>query len=216
MSTNEFTPYEYFDRVISLWWLVALATILGGALGYLFYKLNPPLYEANDTYIVTIDLSRFPLQGVKDEFLQYNEDLALNSTEDVLLSAEVRDKLITQMKSLGIELTPYELQKNNTIERKQDVWELRYRNTDPQVAQEIVDRWAEIGYQTMLSWQAAGKIPDYVIFQPPTTGVLPQEPVVYDRNKGILAGALIGFIVGIIVTNLISRSPTNQTKILEK
>ena len=112
MSSNEFTPYEYFDRAISLWWLVALATILGGAIGYLFYKLNPPLYEANATYIVTIDLSRFPLQGVKDEFLQYNEDLALNSTEDVLLSAEVRDKLITQMQNLGIMLSPYELQKN--------------------------------------------------------------------------------------------------------
>jgi uncharacterized protein involved in exopolysaccharide biosynthesis len=215
MSNTEFTSYDYFNRTIGLWWLVALATILGGAIGYLFSRLNPPLYEANATYIVTIDLSRFPLAGVKDEFLQYNEDLALNSTEDVLLSAEVRDKLITQMQDLGIDLTPYELQKNYTIERKQDVWELRYRNTDPQLAQEVVDRWAEIGYQTMLSWQEAGTIPDYVIFQPPTTGVLPQEPVVYDRNKVVLAGALIGFIVGIILTNLISRSPKNQTKILE-
>ena len=103
-----------------------------------------------------------------------------------------------------------------TIERKQDVWELRYRNTDPQVAQEVVGGWAEIGYQTMLSWQETGKIPDYVIFQPPATGLLPQAPVVYDRNKVILAGALIGFIVGIIVTNLISRSPKNPTKVLEE
>ncbi len=215
MSSNEFAPYEYFDRVISLWWLVALATILGGTFGYLFSKLNPPLYEATSTYIVTIDLSRFPLQGVKDEFLQYNEDLALNSTEDVLLSAEVRDKLIAQMQNLGILLTPLELQKNSTIERKQEVWELRYRNPDSLVAQEVVSSWAKIGYQTMLSWQETGKIPDYVIFQPPAPGLLSQEPVVHDRNKVVLAGALIGFIVGIIVTSLISRSPNIQAKILE-
>ena len=54
-----------------------------------------------------------------------------------------------------------------------------------------------------------------MIFQPPTTDLLPQEPVVYDRNKVVLAGALVGFIAGIIVANLISRSPKNQAKILE-
>jgi uncharacterized membrane-anchored protein YhcB (DUF1043 family) len=207
MNSDEFSLYDHFDRVFSLWWVVALATLLGGVIGYLFYQLNPPVYEAKATYNVTIDLRRFPLQGVKDEFLQYNEDLALNSTEDVLISAEVREKLISQMENLGITLSPYDLVKNNTIERKQDIWELRFRSTDPQEAQEVVRYWSEIGYQTMLSWQQAGKIPAYVIFQPPSMGLLPQEPVIYDRNKVVLAGALIGFIIGIILTNQISRKP---------
>jgi hypothetical protein len=207
MTSNEFSPYEYFNRVIGLWWLVALATFLGGAFGYLFYHLHPSEYEATATYIVTIDLNRFPFQGVREDLIQYNEDLAVNSTQNALLSQEVLDKLITQLKTLGISLTKNDIIKNSTIERKQDVWELRYRSQDPLVAQKIVDTWSEIGYQAMLSWQESGKTPDYVIFQSPTRADIPQEPVVYDRNKVILAGALIGFIFGILITTLISHSP---------
>lgn len=207
MTSNEFSPYEYFNRVIGLWWLVALATFLGGAFGYLFYHLHPSEYEATATYIVTIDLNRFPFQGVREDLIQYNEDLAVNSTQNALLSQEVLDKLITQLKTLGISLTKNDIIKNSTIERKQDVWELRYRSQDPLVAQKIVDTWSEIGYQAMLSWQESGKTPDYVIFQSPTQADIPQEPVVYDRNKVILAGALIGFIFGILITTLIGHSP---------
>jgi hypothetical protein len=213
MTSNEFSPYEYFNRVIGLWWLVALATFLGGAFGYLFYHLHPSEYEATATYIVTIDLNRFPFQGVSEDLIQYNDDLAVNSTQNALLSQEVLDKLITQLKTLGISLTKNDIIKNSTIERKQDVWELRYRSQDPLVAQKIVDTWSEIGYQAMLSWQESGKTPDYVIFQSPTRADIPQEPVVYDRNKVILAGALIGFIFGILITTMISHS---QTKPLQE
>jgi uncharacterized protein involved in exopolysaccharide biosynthesis len=207
MNSNEFSPYEYFIRVIDFWWIVALATILGGVFGYIFYHLHPPVYEATATYNVTIDLNRFPFQNVRVDMVQYNEDLALNITQGILLSQEVRDKVISHADTLGIPLTPNDLLQNYSIERKQDVWELRYRSQDPLEAQEIVDSWAEIGYQAMLSWQESGKAPDYVMFQPPTLALLPQEPVLYDQNKIILEGSIIGFILGIIISQWISRSP---------
>lgn len=207
MTPNEFSPYEYFNKVIGLWWLVALATFMGGAIGYIFYHLQSPEYEAAATYIVTIDLSRFPFVGVREDLIQYNEDMAVNTTQNVLLSQEVRDQVITQLNTLGISLTHNDLIENSTIERKQDVWELRFRSEDPVQAQKIVDIWAMTGYQAMLSWQESGKAPDYVTFNPPTLSLVPQEPIVYDRNKVILAGALIGFITGVIASNLISRSP---------
>jgi uncharacterized protein involved in exopolysaccharide biosynthesis len=212
MTSNEFSPYEYFNRVIDLWWLVALATILGGAFGYIFYHLHPPSYEATANYIVTIDLNHFPIQGVKEDMLQYNEDMALNITKGVLLSQEVQDNVIGQLKTLGIYLTENDLLQNYTIERKQDIWELRYRSQDPLDAQEVVNTWANIGYQAMLSWQESGKAANYVVFQPPTMADIPQEPVLYDRNKVILAGAMIGFIIGILISHLISRSPNKTLK----
>jgi uncharacterized protein involved in exopolysaccharide biosynthesis len=215
MTSNEFSPYEYFNHVIDLWWLVALATILGGVFGFIFYRLHAPVYEATATYIVSIDLDRFPFQGVREDMIQYNEDLALNSTKGALLSQEVQDEVISQLKTQGISLTPNDLLQNYTIERKQDIWELRFRNQDPLVAQEVVNTWARIGYQAMLSWQESGKAPDYVVFQPPTMALLPQEPVLYDRNKVILAGAMIGFIVGILISYLISRSPKKPIQELE-
>jgi uncharacterized protein involved in exopolysaccharide biosynthesis len=207
MTSTEFSPYAHFNRVISLWWLVALATILGGAFGYLFYLLRPPVYEATAIYIVTIDLNRFPIQGMREDLVQYNEDIALNTTQDALFSPQVKESVITQAKSQGLTLTPYNLLTDSTIERKQDVWELRYRNQDPETARMVVNLWANIGYQEMLSWQESGKAPDYVIFQPPSLALTPQEPVLYDRNKVMLAGALIGLIVGISLSNLINYVP---------
>jgi len=114
------------------------------------------------------------------------------------------------MKELGISLTPNDLINNSTIERKQELWELRYRSQDPQQAKVIVDTWAKLGYEAMLSWQESGKAPDYVKFNPPTLADIPLHPIVYDRNKVIFAGALIGFIVGIITASLISQ-PTKKS-----
>ena len=207
MTPDEFSPYEYFNKVIGLWWLVALATFIGGAIGFIFYQLQPPEYEATATYIVTIDLDRFPFQGIREDLIQYNEDMAVNTTQNVLLSREVRDQVITELNAMGISLTHNDLIENSTIERKQDVWELRFRSEDPQLAQKIVDIWSKIGYQAMLSWQESGKAPDYVTFNPPTLSLTAQDSVVYDRNKVILAGALVGFIIGVITSSLISRSP---------
>jgi hypothetical protein len=59
----------------------------------------------------------------------------------------------------------------------------------------------------MLSWQASGKAPTYVIFQSPSQALIPQQPVLYGRNNLILAGTLIGFIAGIITSTLLSRAP---------
>jgi capsular polysaccharide biosynthesis protein len=206
MYSKEFSLYEYFTRVIDLWWLVALATFLGGAFGYIFYLLQPPQYEATATYIVTINLDRFPFQGVREDLIQYNEDMAEGTAQDALLSREVLDNVVTQLNSEGIFLTYNDLVKNSTIERKLDVWELRYRNQDPIIAKKIVDAWSEIGYQAMLSWQDSGKAPDYIIFQSPNLADIPQRPVIYDRNKVILAGALIGFILGVLSASLISHA----------
>ena len=205
MTSNEFSPLEYFNKVIDLWWLVALATFFGGVIGFIFHQFQPSVYEATASYIVTVDLNRFPFQDVREDLIQYNEDMAVNITQDALLSQEVRDVVIGKMKEMGITISPNDLIDNSTIERKQELWELRYRSKNPQQAQEIVDTWAKLGYDAMLSWQESGKAPDYVVFNPPILSDIPQQPVVYDRNKLILAGALFGFIIGIITASLISR-----------
>jgi uncharacterized protein involved in exopolysaccharide biosynthesis len=204
MTSNEFSPHEYFSRLINFWWLVLLATFIGGALGFVFFHLHPPVYEATATYFVTLDLNRFPTLGVREDLIQYNEDMALGTTEGALSSTEVLNNVILQVKNMGQSLTVNDLLKNSTIERKHDIWELRYRSQDPSVAQSIVNTWAQLGYQAMLSWQATGKAPDYVIFQSPTLALIPQQPVLYGRNNLILAGALIGFIAGIIISSTLS------------
>ncbi len=211
MTSDELSPYDYINRTLNLWWLVFVATLLGGALGFVFFHLHPPVYEATATYFVTIDLTLFPLQGVKEDLIQYNEDMALSITEGALLSPAVLKDLLDQLKVDGISLTTRELLQNYTVERKHDVWELRYRSRVPVDAQKVVNTWAQIGYQAMLSWQSTGKAPMYVIFQPPSSVTLPTQPVFYGRSNLMLAGALIGLIFGIIISNRISRSPLKSS-----
>lgn len=211
MTSDELSPYDYINRTLNLWWLVFLATLLGGALGFVFFHLHAPVYEATATYFVTIDLTRFPLQGVREDLIQYNEDMALGTTEGALLSPDVLKDLFDQVKADGLSLTTKDLRQNYTIERKHDVWELRYRSRVPADAQKVVNTWAQIGYQAMLSWQSTGKAPMYVIFQPPSPATLPTQPVFYGRSTLMLAGALIGLIVGIVISNRISHSPLKSS-----
>jgi len=207
MTSDEFSPREYFSRIMRLWWVVLLATVLGGTLGFIFFHLHQPIYEATATYFVTLDLNRFPLKSTKEDLIQYNEDMALNTTEGALLSTNVLNNLIAEEKKVGKTLTQDDILQNYTIERKHDVWELRYRSSDPSEAMEIVNTWANLGYQEMITWQATGKAPAYVIFQPPRPALQPKQPVLYGRNKLIIAGALIGFIIGIIISALLGRIP---------
>jgi len=211
MTSDELTPYEYFNNTFRLWWLVFLATLLGGALGFVFFHLHPPVYEATSTYFVTIDLTKFPLQAVKEDLIQYNEDMALSTTEGALLSSSVLQDLVSQLKTDGMSLTTMDLLQNYTVERKHDVWELRYRSTIPADAQTVVNTWAQIGYQAMLAWQSTGKAPAYVVFQPPSPATLPTQQVFYGRSNLMLAGALIGLIIGIIITARLSSTPMKSS-----
>jgi len=192
--------------MIRLWWVIALSTFVGGSLGYLFHTLRPPLYEATATYVVTIDLDRFPIQDIREDMLQYNEDLALNTTKAILLSPEVQQVVLTELESQGISLTSSDLLKDHTIERKHDLWELRYRHEDPSIAHQVANTWADAGYTAMLAWQQAGKAPPYLVFNPPNPAEAPQEPVLFDRNRVMFAGAVIGFILGIVISGQISQT----------
>ncbi len=204
MTSVEFSPHEYFNRIFNYWWIVLLATIVGSVFGFAFYQLHAPMYEATATYFVTLDLTRFPIQAGREDTIQYNEDMALNTTGGALLSTNTLDDVVLKAQGSGIKLTAQDLLNNYTIERKQDLWELRYRNQDPRTAQQVTNMWAESGYQEMLRWQQTGLTPTYVILQSPTLALLPQRPVVYGRNNVLLAGAMIGFIAGIVIAVVLS------------
>ena len=212
MSSDEFSLHASFTHIVKFWWLVALATVLGGSLGYVFYHLHAPIYESTATFFVTLDQANVPIQGVREDLVQYNEDMALNTTEGALLSTTTRDNLLGELKTQGFSLAPHDLLNNYTIERKHDIWELRYRSTNPQEAMWVVNTWAEIGYQEMLSWQASGKAPGFVIFQPPVEALLPLEPVLYDRSRVMLAGAAIGFIASLLAAGFVGRTDRLHTE----
>jgi hypothetical protein len=201
---QEFAPIEHFYRFLRLWWVLLAAALVGGLIGYFFSRNHAPVYEAIATYSVNIDLDKVPRQPLE----LHDEDLALSTTQAVLLSPEVTNAVLAEAARLGYPMDITQLLANSSIERQHAFWILRFRSPDPTFAQTLVNFWATIGYQTMLDWQAAGKTPAYVIYSPPTLSGEPIKPVYFGTNKLVLAGSLIGWFISLLIIELIAGRPT--------
>lgn len=204
---REFTPLDEFIKLFRRWWLISLCILLGALAAYIFHRSNPPLYEATATLMATIDLDTFPFQDVRMDLIQYNEDMALAAVEGVLRSPEVTQALFTAAQSQSISLSAEELTRSSTIERKHAIWEVRFRSTDPAVAQQVVNIWIQLGYESMLAWQSDGRIASFVIFEAPTPASLPETPIAYALNNLLLAGSMAGFFLGILFSIATIKSP---------
>jgi len=200
----EFSPIEHFNRVIRLFWVLLAAALIGGLAGYFFSRAHTPIYEANAIFSVNIDLEKVPQKPLE----LYDEDLALATTQAVLLSPSVTGAVLADAARLGYPMDLTQLIAASSIERRLAFWVLRFRSTDSSFAQTLVNLWADYGYQTMLNWQVTGQAPVYVVFSPPTHSGKPVDPVYFGANKLILGGSLIGFLCSLLVIELTAGRPT--------
>jgi hypothetical protein len=206
---DEFTPLQHFYRLTRLWWLIVLCSLLGAGLAYLFHRLNPPVYEATSSLNVTIDLAQLQLlSDIPKDKLQYNEDLALSVTDQAFRDLESYQAVLARATAQGLPIPDVDtLFANHTLERRHAIWQMHYRHSDPLVAQAVANTWTQVAYENMLTWQSTGQIPAYLIVKPPVQAGLPEEPVIYDLNRLLLAGSLIGLVVGILFSEILARRP---------
>lgn len=204
---DEFLPLQHFYRLTRLWWVIVLCTVLGLGFAYLFHRLNPPEYEATSSINVTIELDQFEmLTDIPKDKLQYNEDMAVSVTDQAFRSLDAYNAVLTRALAQGLPIPNVDvLYANHTLERRHAIWQLHYRDPDPKVAQAVADIWAEVAYENMVTWQSTGQIPAYLIVKSPVPASLPEEPVVYELYRLLIAGTLIGLIVGIVLSNLLAR-----------
>ena len=139
------------------------------------------------------------VQDVRLDLIQYNEDLSLGAVEGALRSSVVQQALFSSAQAQAISLEAVSFAQAITIERKHSVWEARYRNTDPYIAQTVTNLWMQLGYDLMQSMQASGNMADFVILDPPNYAPLPSEPVAYHLNTLLLAGSMAGLILGVLL-----------------
>jgi tyrosine-protein kinase len=195
---NELVPLDHFYLFIRYWWLVVIATLIGGAAGFFFNKMHPPQYEAVASFYINVDLSKV----IEPPLPLYDEDLAIAMIQGALLHPQVVDGLVQELKKSNPQLDVEKLLANYALERKNAIWELRYRDPDPLMAQKIVNLWAEKGYQEYLAQKNDGTIPAYVISTEPLLSGTPEKPIVYPPNQLILAGSALGFLISLLVIEL--------------
>ncbi len=199
---NEIVPMEHFFQILRAWWVLALCMVLGGVGGYIFHSTHPAIYEATASFYVTLDFSEIGEMPLT----QYDEDLALSVVRDVVFhNPELHEQVVTDPVFQASGLDRSTLIRNISIEREHAFWKLHFRYTDPRVARDVVNRWAELGYEALLSWKEEGKMAAYIRFDPPGLADLPQSPTHYGLNRLILAGSLIGFVVGVLVCDRVSQ-----------
>jgi hypothetical protein len=245
---DAFAPWFALQTALRFWWFLFLLVIAGGLVAWLVNRAQPPLYEAVARFSANIDyVSTGPLT-------QYEEDTALNGIGNVILG--VAQEVVDRAKAGGIHTSLVELKRASVLERRFDIWELRVRNSNPQVAEQLANLWVEQGeaalkdgYQHALQAdhlnhyllsmenclaktaasepasaqcsqarfaQIQADIRDAgdalakerlasrgmfsgVMIGPVDRASLPDRPVIYNRSQMILAGCLIGFLLGVLL-----------------
>jgi hypothetical protein len=196
-----FTLLNTFQHLLNNWWKIALFAIIFGLLGLGFSFLRPPKYQAEAIFSTSLDYSEINFDNLVDEdhqpviFAQYEVDLALSVVQRSLL--KVQDEAMAYAQSLDPSLTDAQFLKDSLIERLHSEWYLRFRHEDPQIAQDVTNYWAELGNQQLSEDQATSKVESYVLVDFLTEATLPGEPIYQSRNILMMAGFVIGFIVGI-------------------
>ena len=202
-------PMITFNRLLSGWWKIVLLAVLGGLIGLGVSTLIPPMYEAEATFHASIDFTQINFDNMVGEygypliFTQYDEDLALQVVERVLLAE--RGEALKFAKTLDPELDGQTFWDNKQIQRYLGRWQLRYRHQDPAIAQAIVNYWAEIGMQALEVAQETGQAESFVMIDLVSEADLPQTPIYRSRTSLVLAGMLVGLIGGIILVDFSGR-----------
>ncbi len=197
---KELDPIQIINKTLNLWWVTAVAMLLGGLLGFGFSFWHTPVYEATARFYVTVDISKYGDRNITER----DEDLALAGIQDTLWSNEVLQAIAQESQSQKLPVNMATLIQDATTERGNAYWYLRYRNSDPAVAQKFVNIWAQKGYAALLTRIAGHQLVDYVKFSPPALASLPTTPAEYGRNKLMIAGAALGLIAGIFISNLLA------------
>lgn len=205
-SSEEFEPFEHFSRVITLWWVLVLCAVLGGATGYIIHLFKAPVYEAQAVFMASIDFNKVDFMHPPAptpppyQLTQYDEDISLVVVESSLRQVEPQVAAFAQQNGWPIDVAI--LQGISTIEREHGNWYLRFRDSDPAVAQKVVNYWAQTGLMDLQEKQKANKLPAYIFFDLVQRAELPKSPTYFQTNSLVLAGIVIGLIAGLLLVNM--------------
>ena len=198
---QEIIALDEFIRTLKLWWLVALSVILGGASGFAFRYVTLPDYESKATFQVTVDFTNSELNQNKLAPVRiYDEDQAMQAIQVAFMQAI--PQVIQYAQGLNIPLDENNFSQNSSIERMLALWEIRFLYKDAVIAQKIVNEWVQQSLNILQQKKQDGTLKPYLSYELVNKASLPARPAYYQTNQLVLAGSIIGLVIGIILTSL--------------
>ena len=213
---DAFDPLKTYKYLLKRWWIILIIAFLGGLLAFGVSFLKPEKYQAEAVFHASIDFTEINFENLQGgngaplTFTQYDEDIALQVVQRMLLATRNRAFQYAQTLDPNLDITTFI--RESQIRRYHAQWYLRYRHQEPDVAQAIVNSWAEIGWEALQKAQADGRAEEFVIIDLVSEAILPQAPIYHNRNNLILAGTLIGFLMGVLLVDFSQRYGTKAKR----
>ena len=200
--SDTFNLKDTLSHWLQNWWKIAIFVAVFGALGLGASFILQPKFEAEVVFDTAIDQDQLNFSGLIDQFnhpltlSQYDVDLILDSVYASLL--QVKSQAFDYAKDLDPDLNRVDFEENVLIERHHYNWYLRFRHPDPEVAQSVVNTWAKISLAQFEETQASGRIAPYPSVEINSLAGLPNKPIYQNRLNLTIAGAVIGFALGLL------------------
>ena len=132
-----FVPKDLLKKILSHWFYLPIAMILGGIFGLILNVFIPPVYEAQAKFVVTIDYTR---TGYLSDI---QEDQAMRGIGSLIGSDLILQKTVENSNSIHSDISLPEIKNQSRLERGEFEWFIRIRDKDAQRATNLVNLWAE-------------------------------------------------------------------------
>jgi hypothetical protein len=198
-------PKSSLKNILHNWWKIVLIAYLFSLVGLVASYLLPAKYQAEAILSASIDFTEINYDNLVDDegnpvvFGQYEEDLALAVVERFMVRN--LDSAFAYAQTLDSTLTLNEFERDSQIARYHAEWYLRFRHPNAGVAQKIVNHWANLAIVELKAAQDSGEAEDFVIVDLVREAPLPAKPIYQARGTLVLAGIVIGIVVGLLVVD---------------
>ena len=144
MDIKEYSPWDTFANILNHWGWVVLLALIGGSLGWIIHRLQPPVYESKAEITVIIDYSQTA------PMTEYDQDHTIGIVKAVVLSKEVIEQVEAKAQAQRLSIKALKYGESIFLERKHSVLELIIRSRDAQDASSLANLWAETAYDSLV------------------------------------------------------------------
>lgn len=143
---EDIAPREPLERALRYWWVIALAMIAGGLIGWSISRLSPPVYEARAGYRVTLDEDSLLAELHKtDPGAELTYDMKapyLTPVALVFYTPEVRSAVEEKARSEGLDFPKDGFRTGQLyLDQHGTQWTIVVRHEDSDTAAKLANLW---------------------------------------------------------------------------